>query len=160
MCSCIRHIGPFPRYLWLKRRASGPSWLGSWVDSPNHFPCTFFIFLFFPFFLLIFFRHPSCLFFLFTDLHLSLSPACHKPPPPTPLHTRVPHITPYLPPPPMSLLCTSNLPKLIPSPGTLSFLFPSGTATGALTAVEGSFALCLLVQVPPHVHYTPELQLC
>ena len=28
-----------------------------------------------------------------------------------------------------------------------------------LTAAEGSFALCLLVQVPPHVPYTPELQL-
>ena len=34
-------------------------------------------------------RHPFCCFFLLGDLHLTPSPARHKPPPQTPLHTRV-----------------------------------------------------------------------
>jgi hypothetical protein len=42
---------------------------------------------------------------------------------------------------------------------TLFLLFPPGTETGVSTAVEGSFALCLVLQVPPNPHYTPALQL-
>ena len=58
------------------------------------------------------------------DLHFTPSPARHKPPPHTSLHTRVPHIPPYPSPPPMSLLCTSFPLKTLLHTRDTSF-FPS-----------------------------------
>ena len=84
-------------------------------------------------------------------------------------HSTAPHQTlgkcsPY-PYPPTCTPLVHVAPWLLPQKPSLHpahslFLFPQGTGTGVLTAVEGSFVLCLLVQVTPNLHYTPALQLC
>ena len=93
---------------------------------------------------------PSLSFFLLGSQAAALNQTWNPPAPYPypPACTSLVHVAPCLPPQDPSLHPAHSL-----------FYFVSGTGTGALTAAEGSFALCLLVQVPPHVPYIPELQL-
>ena len=150
-------------YLWSKGQPSGSFRKAVRLSLAT----TKFIFFAFFFVRWIFFFFWS---FFFVLVSLSPSLVCWPPlsffllgPQAAALHQtwNPPAPYPYLPP------CTSLVrvaPCLPPKntslhPAHSFFLFPSGTATGALSAVEGSFALCLLVQVPLHSWTTTFLTL-
>ncbi len=148
-------------YLWSKGQPSG-SFRKALRSS---LATTKFIFL--PFFCPVdlffwsFFCSCQSLSFLsFGDHHFPSSCFGHRLRPCTKLETHLPHISTHPPAPPLCVLRLASPPQN-PSlhPAHSFFWFPLGTGTGALTAVVGPFAQCLLLQVPPHVHYTPELQL-
>jgi hypothetical protein len=88
----------FPEVLMVERaalRAFLVGVVGRFSQGPlMHIFRFFFGRTIFPGFLVFFPRHPFCCFFLFSDLHLTLAPARHKPPPYTPLHTCVPPYPP------------------------------------------------------------------
>jgi hypothetical protein len=110
----VSHVGPFRRYYWFEGWRSEPSWLWSWIDSPeDHFAKRFSFFPthFFAGFIVFFSslpRHPlSC----FCHLHCLSSPARHTPPPTTLLHMPLAPISPYPPPPLVALVSCRNPPQ-------------------------------------------------
>jgi hypothetical protein len=120
----VSRLGPFRRYYWLEGRRSEPSWLRSWVDSPeDHFAKSFSFFSNPSFCRICRFcfslpRHPlSC----FCHLHCLSSPARHTPPPTTLLHTPLAPISPYPSPPLVALVCSRNPPQTTSK--TLNSLF-------------------------------------
>jgi hypothetical protein len=115
------YVGPFRRYLWLEGRPSEPSWLGSWVDSPEHqiFQNTFFFStpLFVGFFVFVSLSH----FPVFVTFTVLLPPHDTRHPPPPYCTHLLPLSPPTLHPHPCLLL-----PSLTPSkpcPARLNSLF-------------------------------------
>ena len=155
--SSYSHIKPFLRYLWSKGRLSEPSGKGLSVDPPTDHRNHFFLFFFNPFFLpdLSFF-FISC--FLLPSLH-SLSLLFYT----TPTHQILETCPPYAPLPSCTsvLLVARCLPPRNPSLQSNKpfFFLPLGTPTDRWKPLEVSFAPGFFVQVPPHYHYTHELQL-
>ena len=148
----------FPEVPMVQRAALRLNWKGSNGRSPRGPSRPIFFFFSTPLFAGFFlFSVISC--FLLPSLDY-LSRTLHT----TPTHQTLGKCSPY-PYPPTCTPLVHVAPWLLPQKPSLHpahslFLFPQGTGTGVLTAVEGSFVLCLLVQVPPNLHYTPALQLC
>jgi hypothetical protein len=133
----VRHVEPFRRFTWSKGRLSEPSWLGSWVDSPEHHCEKKIDFFATPSFCRFFFRLPHHRFCLFCHVHCPSCTARHTPPPPILLHTYLARILPYTSPPPVSLALTSNPSKTLFFYACIVFLFfPSGTPLTCLAHTE------------------------
>jgi len=96
---------------------------------------------------------------LFGDHHFYCSRLAHSPCPPTKLYTHLPHILTHH---SARLLCLLRIvfPRFPSLRSNKPFFFlPLGTPTVRWEPLEVSFAPGFFVQVPPHSHYTHELQL-
>lgn len=99
----VRHIEPFRRFTWSKGRLSEPSWLGSWVDSPEHHcekKICFFLKVGFCRICRFFFFSSSPSIFLFLSCSLFFVPRTPHPTPPHPIaHAARSYLPLHYPPP-------------------------------------------------------------
>ena len=156
----VRHIEPFRRFTWSKGRLSEPSWLGSWVDSPEHHcekKICFFLKVGFCRICRFFFFSSSPSIFLFLSCSLFFVPRTPHPTPPHPIaHAARSYLPLHYPPPPCLLGPHPTPPKPCCSTPELSFCSLCQALFARVRRAQKTSFLCSTQDRCPPYPLTPQ----